>query len=407
MLSPNLIRLVSLPFALVFLMVVAAACSEDAGVSPEATATATAVPTNTPAPTPTPSPQPTSAPLPSPEPTATATASPPTATPTPEGAARLPQDEGAHYTDLEWWYFNGHLAAEDGREFSYHYVTFQSALLGGLTSRLAQLSLADHGQGLHLTDEEAAFITPEEPLSGEFDVPVADRRMSGNGEVYHLSFGIGDYAVELEAVSQKPAVLHYGTGLVDLGIAGKTYYYSRTRLETSGTVSVAGVSRAVTGVSWMDHQWGDFTTLGIGWDWLSLNLDDGSDLTLSVVWEQDGQKHIDTYGTFVPADNDPIHLSESDISLEPAGTWTSSATGGVYPMGWSLRIDSLGLDLTLTPTMEGAEFTLTGFVPVLYWEGSVKATGARNGAPVAGQGFVEMVGYAAAPEAQPTPSAQP
>ncbi len=407
MLSPNLIRLVYLTFALVFLVVVAAACSEDAGVSPEAPPAATAAPTNTPVPTPTPSPQPTSAPPSSPEPTATATALPPTATPTPEGAARLPQDEGAHFTDLEWWYFNGHLATEDGQEFSYHYVTFQSALLGGLTSRLAQLSWADHDQGLHLTDEAAAFITPEEPLSGEFDVPVAGRRMSGNGEVYHLSFGIGDYVVELEAVSQKPAVLHYGTGLVDLGIAGKTYYYSRTRLETSGTVSVAGVSHAVTGVSWMDHQWGDFTTLGIGWDWLSLNLDDGSDLTLSVVWEQDGQKHIDTYGTFVPADSDPIHLSESDISLEPTGTWTSSVTGGVYPMGWSLRIDSLGLDLTLTPTMEEAEFTLAGFVPVLYWEGSIKATGARSGAPVAGQGFVEMVGYAAAPEVQPTPSAQP
>ena len=52
----------------------------------------------------------------------------------------------------------------------------------------------------------------------------------------------GDYTVELEAVSQKPAVLHHGAGLVDLGTAGKTYYYSRTRLETSGTVSVSGVS---------------------------------------------------------------------------------------------------------------------------------------------------------------------
>ena len=412
MLSPNLIRLVSFPFALVFLIVVAAACSEDAGVSPEAppTATAASIATPTSAPTLTPSPQPpgtpTSPPEPSPEPSETATSLPATATPTPEVLVQLPRDEGAHFTDLEWWYFNGHLTAEDGQDFSYHFVTFQSVLPGGLTSRLAQLSWADHDNGLHLTDEQAILPTPE-PLAGEFDLSVAGWRMSGDGEVYHLNFGAGDYEVELEAVSQKPAVLHYGTGLVDLGIAGKTYYYSRTRLETSGTVSVSGVSHPVTGVSWMDHQWGDFTTLGIGWDWLSLNLDDGSDLTVSVVWEQDGHKHIDTYGTYVPQDSDTIHLSASDISLEPLGTWTSPETGGVYPISWNLRVDSLNLDLSLTPTMEEAEFTLTGFVPIIYWEGSVAASGTKSSAPVAGQGFVEMVGYAPiALEFQPTPSAQ-
>ena len=317
---------------------------------------------------------------------------------------QLPQDEGAHLTDLEWWYFNGHVTTEDGQEFSYHYVTFQSVLPPGLTSRLAQLSWADHANGAHLTAEKAAFPEPEQ-TPGAFDVPMASWRMSGDGETYRLEFGIGGYAVELEAVSRKPAVLHYGTGLVDLGIAGKTYYYSRTRLETSGTVTIDGVSRAVTGVSWMDHQWGEFTTMGIGWDWLSLNLDDGSDLTVSVVWEQEGHKPIDSYGTYVPADSAPVHLPGSDIALEPTGTWSSSETGAVYPVAWDLRVDSLDLDLTLTASMEDAEFSLTGFVPIIYWEGSVEAIGARNGSPVAGLGFVEMVGYApASTEVLPVPT---
>ena len=98
-------------------------------------------------------------------------------------------------------------------------------------------------------------------------------------------------------------MLHHDTGLVDLGIAGKTYYYSRTDLETSGTVSVSGDSLPVTGVSWFDHQWGDFTTAEIGWDWVSLNLDDGSDIMVSLVWEQAGRKHIAAYGTYVPTDS--------------------------------------------------------------------------------------------------------
>ena len=399
MLIPNLARVVASLFVPIFLIIVAAACSDAANDSPEAPPPVTAAPTTTLAPT--------SSPRPSPDPVATATALPATVTPAPEDTVRLPHDEGAHLLDLEWWYFNGHLTTENGQEFSYHFVTFQSVLPSGLTPMLAQLSWADHVNGLYVT-EEKPDVSLLEPLSGEFDLPIAGWRMSGNGELYYLNFGTGDYAVELEAVSQKPAVLHHGTGLVDLGTAGKTYYYSRTRLETSGTVSVSGVSHPVTGVSWMDHQWGDFTTRDIGWDWLSLNLDDGSDLMVSVVWEQAGHKPVSAYGTYIPADSDPVHLPGNDISLDSTGTWTSSVTGAVYPMNWKLRVDSLELDLTLTPSMEEAEFALSAFIPMIYWEGSVVATGTRNGAPVAGRGFVEMVGYApAAPEIQPTPSVQP
>ncbi len=343
----------------------------------------------------------------SPGPAATAASSPAAARRASEQSVELPHDEGVHLSGLEWFYFNGHLTAENGQEFSYHFVTFQTVQPSGLTSRLAQLSWADHAEMLHLTGEKAAVPLPE-ASSGEFDLSTDDWRMSGNGEEYQLSFGVGEYTVELEAVSQRPAVLHHGSGLVDLGVAGKTYYYSRTRLATSGTVTVGGVSHAVTGVSWMDHQWGEFTTLGIGWDWLSLNLDDGSDLTVSVVWEQEGHKPVSTYGTYVPADASPIHLPGEDVSLEPGGTWTSPATGAVYPVDWRLRVDSLELDLSLTASMEEAEFALSTFIPVIYWEGSVSATGTRRGTPVAGRGFVEMVGYAPIIlETPPTEEAQP
>ena len=399
MLIPKLVLVVSSLCVAIFLIILTAACSGAANDSPEATPLVTAAPTATLA-TPT-------SPRPSPDLVATAVALPATVPPASEETVRLPRDEGAHLSGLEWWYFNGHLSTENGQEFSYHFVTFQSVLPSSLTLRLAQLSWADHLNGLHLTKEEAD-VPLVEPRLGEFDLPIAGWRMSGNGELYHLNFGAGDYTVELEAVSQKPAVLHHGTGLVDLGTAGKTYYYSRTRLETSGTVSVSGVSHPVTGVSWMDHQWGDFTTRGIGWDWLSLNLDDGSDLTVSVVWERAGHKPTSTYGTYIPADSAPLHLPDNDIYLESTGTWTSPVTAAVYPMNWKLRVDSLELDLTLSPSIEEAEFDLSAFIPMVYWEGSVVAKGTRNGAPVAGRGFVEMVGYAPeAPEVQTTPSVQP
>ena len=323
------------------------------------------------------------------------------------GGVVLPDDEGAHLSPVEWWYFNGHLATESGAEFSYHFVTFQSVLPSGLTPRLAQLSWADHSKGIHLTAEQADLPILE-ATSRSFDLPIAGWRMSGDGEDYVMEFQAGEYDVELKAVSRKPATLHDGTGLVDLGVAGKTYYYSRTRLETSGVVSISGKAHPVSGMTWMDHQWGDFTTAAIGWDWLSLNLDDGSDLMVSVVWEQAGHNHVATYGTYVPPDSSPVHLPGEDISLDATGSWASEATGAVYPMGWRLRVESLELDLELTPVMEDAEFDSTAFVPIVYWEGAVAATGNRDRAPVAGKGFVEMVGYApGVPAMQPTPTGQP
>ena len=327
------------------------------------------------------------------QPLATTTSAPPGEAPQSPPMVRLPDDEGVHLTTVEWWYFNGHVDTPDGLTFSYHFVTFLSKLDSGLTPQLMQLSWADHEEGVHLVEEKASFSLVEES-NGSFDLTNGDWHMSGDGETYRLSFVIDDYAVELEGPSTKPPVLHHDTGYVDLGIAGKTYYYSRTDIELSGTVSVDGLEHPVTGTTWMDHQWGDFSTAHIGWDWFSLNMDDGLDLMVSVVWEQDSGRHIETYGTYVPADGGPaVHLPGNDISVEPTATWTSSESGGEYPMGWRLFVESLGIDIMLTPAISDAEFTLTGFVPIIYWEGAVEANGFRNGAPVSGRGFVEMVGY--------------
>ena len=357
----------------------------------------------TPSPTLTPTPEPTSTPVP----TATSTLSP---TPAADVSAsdavpyvRLPQDEGAHLTPVEWWYFNGHLTDEGGRDYSYHFVTFQLTLPDGPTVRIAQLSWADHAKGVHLIAELPEAVEAE-ATSGQFDGSVSSWKMTGDGEDYSLAFQVGEYDVEMQAVSRKPAALHDGNGYVDLGIAGTTYYYSRTNLETTGSLAIDGESHRISGMSWMDHQWGDFTTAEIGWDWLSLFLDDGSELTVSVVWEREGRKHIETYGTYVPPGPPAAHLTADDITLAPTGSWMSEATGGEYPMGWELRVESLGLEVSLTPLMEDAEFIAIGVIPVHYWEGGVLVDGTKGGTPVGGKGFVEMTGYAPLREPFPTPA---
>ena len=376
--------------------------------------TATPAPTRTPAATPTPIPTPT--PLPSPE-TGSSNGRP----------VNLPADEGRHRDPVEWWYFNGHLEDEVGNDYSYHCVAFEFVTPEGIVARLLQYSWVDHRTGSKNAGErfylpQAGLPQPENagpaptpvPLNPEtrsFDIRTGGLVLSGDGQEYSLAFQpSAGISVQLSASSVKPPLLHRQTGLVDLGPAGKTWYYTRPRLETSGTVTINGEARPVAGLSWMDHQWGDATTaLEVGWDWLSLNLDDGADLMVSIVWEVDGREPIARYGTLaLPAsgldeDGRILHIDAEEITLTPTGSWSSPQTGGLYPMGWelSVRLDANRRDLPwaemtleLTPRREDSEFPPSPFVPIDYWEGAVIAEGQRDGLAVSGVGFVEMVGYA-------------
>lgn len=330
-----------------------------------------------------------------PKPTPTTTPAPantpiPSVLSSPTRSVNLPDDEGAHATPIEWWYFNGHLSDDSGGMYSYHFVAFQTQRPGG--AQLLQLSWADHDRRLHFTGEKAAF-SPAPAAASSFDVRASGWRMFGDGRDYLLAFAAGGYFLDLKAVSTKPASLHQGTGLVDLGPAGETFYYSRTHLHIAGTLTLEGELRPVTGIAWMDHQWGEFSSQRVGWDWVSLQFDDQSELMAVLVWDPEGRRPFASYGTYVATDGAARAVDSNDIALTATGAWTSPATGVTYPMGWELRIASLGLELTLSPAQNQAEFAGSRYVPAPYWEGAASVAGVKGGAAITGRGFVELVGY--------------
>ena len=309
----------------------------------------------------------------------------------------LPADEGAHPASIEWWYFNGHLTDGLAREYSFHFVTFQIGInqTGGNFSpagQLLQLSWGDHTKQVFVTGEKVSLETPA-ATPGSFDIDLAGWKMAGDGTDYVLAFDTGGYAVSLNALSLKPAVFHQKTGFVNLGPAGDTFYYTRPRLELSGTLTIDGVSRPVGGSGWMDHQWGRFISRQVGWDWMSLQMDDGSELMAVLVWDPEGRQPFTSYGTFIAADGTVRHLLEGEIILTPTGSWTSPSTSIVYPMGWELRVEPLALELALTPAQQNAEYPKSRYGPPGYWEGAVSLAGALDGSPVTGKGFMELVGY--------------
>ena len=206
----------------------------------------------------------------------------------------LPSDEGAHSTGIEWWYFNGHLTDDAARDYSFHFVTFQIGTKQngggfGQTGQMQQLSWGDHTNQVFLTGEKVSLGTPD-GTPGRFAFDLSGWQMSGDGRGYDLAFNTGGYAVSLSALSLKPAVFHQRTGFVNLGPAGDTFYYTRPRLELSGTLTIDGIPRPVSGTGWMDHQWGEFVSRRVGWDWMSLQMDDGSELMAVQVWDPQGRQ---------------------------------------------------------------------------------------------------------------------
>jgi predicted secreted hydrolase len=146
----------------------------------------------------------------------------------------------------------------------------------------------------------------------------------------------------------------------------------------------------------MDHEFGS-TQLQpdqVGWDWFGLQLDDGTELMLYLIRKTDGSADPYSAGTWVAADGRAVALGRSEFSVQVLERWTSPRTKGVYPMRWMVTVPRLGLEVRLTPVFPDQELDTARSTQVIYWEGAVRAAGTRAGKPVAGQGYVELAGYA-------------
>jgi predicted secreted hydrolase len=169
-------------------------------------------------------------------------------------------------------------------------------------------------------------------------------------------------------------------------------------MDADGRVTVDGKTYAVDGLGWMDHEFST-SALGpeqVGWDWFSLQLDDGSDLMAFQLRRADGQPDGFSSGSLVAPDGASRTLGPDDFTVTPSGEWRSPHTGGAYPSGWRVTVPSAGLDLTVTPLLADQENRLS----FTYWEGAVDVTGTSNGQLVTGRGYVELTGYAGSMQGQ-------
>ena len=323
----------------------------------------------------------------------------------------FPADHGAHPGfRTEWWYATGWLNRPDGSPLGFQ-VTFFRVRTGlgeqnpsAFAPRqliLAHAAIADPRQGQLLHDQRAARVGLGRAgfTVGQTAVWLGAWRFEQTGERYRAQVSVGEFAYDLSLVPDGPPLLNGEAGFSAKAPDPRhaSYYYSRPQLKVSGTVTLKGDPQAVTGLAWLDHEWSsEYLPQGAaGWDWIGLNLDDGSGLMAFQMRGRDGQAIWST-ATLRPPEG-PLGgppggraqvLPRETVAFEPLRRWRSPRTGLDYPVEWRLRIGARML--LLQPLMDDQELDSRRSTGTIYWEGAVRVM--EDGREI-GRGYLEMTGY--------------
>jgi predicted secreted hydrolase len=311
---------------------------------------------------------------------------------------RLPLDEAPHCSGNEWWYYTGRITTDQGRSYGIEAVIFQTADLPPLNSGrawVAHYAVLDETTGAFTYDQGvwvAESIASSAYPGFRLNTPLMQMRGAVGRDRIQAAMFDGRLALDLNLVDQRGAILHGGTGYVDYGPQGHSFYYTRPEMQASGTLLIDGRLQNVTGTLWFDRQWGhDLNNPWLQWDWFSLRLNDGTCVMMFMFRSLIAPVAM---GTYIPPKGAAFTLAGEDFIITPTATWTSPHTGGEYPTSWRIQIPSQDLDLMVTAVAQDQEVDARWTTFNIYWEGLCTVSGTRGDQPIAGDAYVEMTNRA-------------
>ncbi|KLN55778.1 lipocalin-like domain-containing protein [Variovorax paradoxus] len=320
---------------------------------------------------------------------------------------QFPRDFGSH-PDLqtEWWYITGHAKTAAGREFGFQVTFFRSRVdaAQGLRSAFAARNLVFAHAAV--TDLEGRVLLHDQRIAragfgvasaseADTDVRLRDwslaRREDGS---YSARIPAGEFSLDLRFAPTQPVLLQGKAGLSRKGPeeAQASYYYSEPQLRTQGKLALKGQAFDVDGTAWLDHEWSEalMHPEAVGWDWIGMNLDDGSALTAFRLRRRDGSA-LWAGGSFRTRDGALRVFDNDEVRFDGAKTWTSPRTQASYPTRWRVQTPSGSFEVHAL--LDDQELDSRGSTGGVYWEGVsdlLDAQGRR-----VGRGYLEMTGYAA------------
>ena len=319
----------------------------------------------------------------------------------------FPRDRGSHPDfKTEWWYITGHAQSAgqtDVREFGFQLTFFRSRIdsTQAMTSKFAakQLMFAHAA----ITDVQGKKLWHDQRIardgfgvasSSELDMAIKlrDWSLAADGERYTAELPSSDFGLKLQFNETQPALLQGKNGLSRKGPDEKqaSYYYSQPQLATAGSLRMKGKTFSIAGTAWLDHEWSQeiLAPGAVGWDWIGMNLLDGSALTAFRLRDKNGGAVWDG-GSFRLAKNEPRIFNQGEVIFKPVRLWKSPLTQTSYPVEWQVMTphDSY----TVKAIIDNQELDSRQSTGAIYWEGLSELI--NSSGKKVGMGYLEMTGY--------------
>ncbi|MEG2817015.1 MAG: carotenoid 1,2-hydratase [Comamonas sp.] len=337
---------------------------------------------------------------------------------------QFPRDFGSHpELQTEWWYITGQLQA-GGKPWGFQLTFFRSRvsatqeLRSSLAAKqliFAHAALCDvQGQKLQHDQRMArAGLGLAGASEADTQVHINDWRLqrlpqpgksADQGSRYQAHLAAKDFTLDLQFESTQPVLLQGKAGLSSKGPdAGQaSYYYSQPQLKVSGSIVVGGKRLAVEAGSdlrnraWLDHECSQALLHqdAQGWDWIGMNLDDGSALTTFHLRRKNGSA-LWAGGSFRAADQSQAQIFAADqVLFEPLRWWTSPHSQTRYPVAWSVQTPAGRYEVQAR--VDDQELDSRASTGAIYWEGlcELQRVASDGSKRLVGSGYLEMTGYA-------------
>ncbi len=326
----------------------------------------------------------------------------------PRSRLRFPRDHGAHPDfRTEWWYITGHAKAGE-REFGFQVTFFRSrieatqAMTSGFAAKhlvFAHAAITDVQGNKLWHDQRTARMSgnPQTDLASASETDTAitlrDWSLVRRDGVYVATLRTPDFSLDLRFSETQAMVLQGDKGLSRKGpdAAQASYYYSLPQLTAQGALTLQGQRHDVTGTAWLDHEWSQalLDRRAVGWDWIGMNLFDGSSLMAYRLRTATGEM-LWGGGSFRHPKSDLFIFRPGAVAFQPLRRWKSPFTGTTYPVEWLVRTPA---DFyTVKAVVDAQELDSRASTGAVYWEGLSRLYDSND--RLVGQGYLEMTGYA-------------
>jgi predicted secreted hydrolase len=318
-------------------------------------------------------------------------------------ALEFPRDYGSHpQFGVEWWYLTGSLTTREHQRLGFQITFFRTrqALAQANPSAFAphQLLIAhcaisdpERGQLWHDQRVRRAGLGLAEAQVGDTRVWIDDWQLEHRAALYLARITAEDFALNLSLQITQPPLLNGVAGYSQKGPARESasYYYSQPHLAVTGSIARGARRDVVTGEAWLDHEWSSqyLDAQADGWDWVGLNLADGSAVMAFRIRSGQGQAYW-AGGTLREPSGQVHSFGPDEVAFTPGRRWRSPRTGTSYPVTWQLRIGPR--QLTIEPLLDDQENDTRLSSGTVYWEGAVNVQ--EHERPV-GTGYLELTGY--------------